>query len=80
MYGIYSFSGFRGQHTQACGCSHSTGPFHEVLGDERMAGHQHFTFEMLINEDGEREFGASNGAVSFQIAQLRSGMHDVLVS
>jgi hypothetical protein len=45
-----------------------------------MAGHQHFTFEMLINEDGEREFGASNGAVSFQIAQLRSGMHDVLVS
>ena len=52
----------------------------EVLGDERMAGHQHFTFEMLINEDGEREFGASNGAVSFQLAQLRSGMHDVLVS
>ena len=45
----------------------------EVLGDERMAGHKHFTFEMLINEEGDREFGASNGAVSFQIAQLRSG-------
>ena len=52
----------------------------EVLGDERMAGHQHFTFEMLINEDGEREFGASNGAVSFQIAQLRSGPDCVPVS
>ena len=52
----------------------------EVLGDERMAGHQHFTFEMLINEDGEREFGASNGAVSFQMAQLRSGPDCVPVS
>ena len=52
----------------------------EILGDERMAGHQHFSFEMLINEDGEREFGASNGAVSFQIAQLRSGPDCVPVS
>jgi hypothetical protein len=45
----------------------------EVLGDARMAGHQHFSFEMQINDDGEREFGASNSAVSFQIAQVRSG-------
>ena len=45
-----------------------------------MAGHQHFSFEMLINEDGECEFGASNGAVSFQIAQLRSGPDCVPVS
>ena len=52
----------------------------EVLGDDRMAGHQHYSFEMHTNEDGEREFGASNGAVSFQIAQLRCGPDCVPVS
>ena len=52
----------------------------EVLGDDRMAGHQHYSFEMQTNEDGEREFGASNGAVSFQIAQLRCGPDCVPVS
>jgi hypothetical protein len=52
----------------------------EVLGDDRMAGHQHFSFEMLTNDDGEREFGASNGAVSFQIAQVRCGPDCVPVS
>ena len=52
----------------------------EVLGDDRMAGHQHFSFEMQTNEDGEREFGASNGAVSFQIAQVRCGPDCVPVS
>ena len=36
-----------------------------------MAGHQHFSFEMSETQDGERELGASNGAVSFQIAQIR---------
>ena len=52
----------------------------EVLGDDRMAGHQHFSFEMQTNDDGEREFGASNGAVSFQIAQVRCGPDCVPVS
>ena len=52
----------------------------EVLGDERMAGHQHFSFEMSESEDGHREFGASNGAVSFQIAQIRCGEECVPVS
>jgi len=52
----------------------------EVLGDDRMAGHQHFSFEMLTNDDGEREFGASNGAVSFQIAQVSFGPDCVPVS
>lgn len=52
----------------------------EVLGDERMAGHQHFSFEMSETEDGEREFGASNGAVSFQINQIRCGNKIVPVS
>ncbi len=44
-----------------------------MLGDEIMAGHQHFGFEMSETEDGKREFGASNGAVSFQINQIRCG-------
>jgi hypothetical protein len=43
----------------------------EVLGDERMSGHQHFSFEMSETDEGLREFGAANGAVSFQIAQIR---------
>ena len=31
----------------------------EVLGDEQMAGHQHFSFEIVVNqESGEREFCA----------------------
>ena len=45
----------------------------EVLGDDRMEGHQHFQFEISVDEDGRREFGASNGAVSFHIAQIRCG-------
>ena len=40
----------------------------EILGDERMDGHQAFRFEMSRTEDGERQLGASNGAVSFQLA------------
>jgi len=52
----------------------------EVLGDERMSGHQHFSFEMSETDEGLREFGASNGAVSFQIAQIRCGEECVLVS
>jgi hypothetical protein len=54
----------------------------EVLGDDRMAGDQDLSFEMLTNEDGKREFGASNGGVtvSFQIAQLRRGPNCIPVS
>ena len=52
----------------------------EVLGDERMSGHQHFSFEMSETDEGLREFGASNGAVSFQIAQIRCGEECVPVS
>ena len=52
----------------------------EVIGDERMEGHQHFSFEMSETLDGKREFGASNGAVSFQIAHLRCGDECVPVS
>ena len=53
----------------------------EVLGDDRMAGHQHFSFEMMVNEEsGEREFGPSNSAVSFQLAQVRAGPDSVPVS
>ncbi len=53
----------------------------EVLGDDRMAGHQHFSFVMMVNEEsGEREFGPSNSAVSFQLAQVRAGPDSVPVS
>ncbi len=52
----------------------------EVLGDDRNSGHQQFSFEMQTNDDGEREFGASNSAVSFQIAQVRCGPDCVPVS
>jgi hypothetical protein len=39
-----------------------------VLGNDRMAGHQH----LIINEEScEREFGPSISAVSFQLAQVR---------
>ncbi len=45
----------------------------EVLGDDRMEGRQHFQFEISVDEDGHQELGASNGAVSFEIAQIRFG-------
>ena len=45
----------------------------EVLWDDRMAGLQHFIFEMIVNEEsGEREFGPSNSAASFQLASVRA--------
>ncbi len=43
----------------------------EVLGNNRMEGHQHLSFEMIVNEEGEHELGASNSAVSFQMAHIR---------
>jgi hypothetical protein len=43
----------------------------ELLSDRRIEGHQHFSFEMLVNDEGEREFGDSNSAVSFHIAQVK---------
>ena len=52
----------------------------EILCDERMDGHQDYRFEMSRNEDGERQLGPSNGAVSFQLAQVRCGPDCVPVS
>ena len=52
----------------------------EIIGDERMDGHQHLKFEISRTQDGERQFGALNGAVSFQLAQVRSGPECVPVS
>ena len=52
----------------------------EVHFDDQMAGHQHFSFEMTVNEDGERNFGALNSAVSFQLAPVRAGLDCVPVS
>ncbi len=38
--------------------------------DDVLPYHHHCSFDLTVNEDGEREFGASNGAVSLQIAQI----------
>jgi hypothetical protein len=52
----------------------------ELISDERLAGHQHFHFEVTKDSDGERVFGPSNGAMSFQIAQARVGWNCVPLS
>jgi hypothetical protein len=52
----------------------------EILGDEQMDGHQEFRFKISRTEDGKRQFGASNGAVSFQLAQVRCDPDCVPVS
>jgi hypothetical protein len=44
----------------------------EVLGDERMSGHQHYSFEMSETDEGLREL--------VQIAQIRCGEECVPVS
>ena len=52
----------------------------EIIGDEQMDGHQASRFEISRTEDGERQFGVSNGAVSFQLAQVLCGPDCVPVS
>ncbi len=52
----------------------------ESLGDERMDCHQEFSFEISRTEEGARQFGASRGAVSFQLAQVLCGPDCVSVS
>ncbi len=52
----------------------------EILGDEGMDSHQEFRLEISRTEDGERQFGTSNGAVSFQLAQVLCGPDCVPVS
>ncbi len=52
----------------------------EILGDERIDGHQEFRFEISRMGEGEQQFGASNGAASFQFAQVLCGPNCVPVS
>ncbi len=52
----------------------------EILGDEQMDGHQEFRFKISRTEEGERRFGASIGAVPFQLAQVLCGPDCVQVS
>jgi hypothetical protein len=52
----------------------------EILGDKRMVGHQEFRFKISRTEEGERQFRAFNGAVSFQLAQVLCGPDCVPVS
>ena len=44
----------------------------EIMRDERFKGHQKFSFEACLEDDGERVYGGeANAAVSFQIGQIR---------
>ena len=54
----------------------------ELMGDARLAGHQHFAFkEYKDPATGERIIACSaNGSVSFQVAQIHVGVGIVPVS
>ena len=53
----------------------------ELIGDLRLAGHQHFAFHEYKDPHGNRLFaGDANGSVSFQLAQIRIGNDKVPVS
>ena len=44
----------------------------EIMRDERFKGHQKFSFEPCLEDDGERVYGGeANEVVSFQIGQIR---------
>jgi hypothetical protein len=53
----------------------------ELIGDLRLAGHQHFAFHEYKDTHGNRLFaGDANGDVSFQLAQIKIGNDKVPVS
>jgi hypothetical protein len=53
----------------------------ELIGDLRLAGHQHFAFQEYNDPHGNRQFaGDANGSVSFQLAQTKIGIDKVAVS
>jgi hypothetical protein len=53
----------------------------ELIGDLRLAGHQHFAFHEYKDPHGNRLFaGDANGSVSFQLAQIKIGNDKVPVS
>ena len=53
----------------------------ELIGDLRLASHQHFAFHEYKDPHGNRLFaGDANGSVSFQLAQIKIGNDKVPVS
>jgi hypothetical protein len=53
----------------------------ELIGDLRLAGHQHFAFHESKDPHGNRLLaGDANGSVSFQLAQIKIGTNKVPVS
>ena len=53
----------------------------ELVGDERLAGCQHFAFVLYKDEKGERILACdANGSVTFQMAQERIGPGKVPIS
>jgi hypothetical protein len=52
----------------------------DLIGDLRLAGHQHFAFHEYKDPHGNRLFaGGANGSVSFQLAQIKIGIDKVPV-
>ena len=44
----------------------------EIMCDKRFKGHQNYSFEASLEDNGERVYGGeANEAVSFQIGQIR---------
>ena len=53
----------------------------ELIGDERLAGCQHFAFVLYKDENGERILACdANGSLTFQMAQERIGPGKVPIS
>ena len=65
---------------QIRGSYRSTAQPNHGLEDNRPDVHDEADFDIPDTEEGERQFGASNGAVSFQLAQVRCGPDCVPVS
>ena len=52
----------------------------ELMADQRLKGHQHFRFKVSYDAKGNRILGGdANGALAFQMAQLRIGPDKVPV-
>lgn len=53
----------------------------ELLADERLAHHQHFSFKEYKNARGDRILGGhANGSITFQMAQMEVGPGKVPIS
>ena len=51
----------------------------EIMRDERFKGHQNFTFEASLQDDGERVYGGEANAVGLlpRLSQVIPGYHSL---